>query len=461
VYKGSNIIEEDLNSEWKQHFPTYRFYNRDIALEEYKVSSKLLESEERIFLNASNITLIFATAVGSLIVSYNDKILNLFKDVLSTEFVISFIILFIIFFTSITLKYFADRQRSILFATRKVIVLRRMLGLTYGSIQLILPNWRIEGADQPLSVKLFPGWSTYVAYPFYILSIISSIVIIVLMLTLKQLDISFINYITLTTNYFAIILFVISFLFYMYIYRMALLDIHERPLYIFTKNISRIINLKLVNNFEYIIYRAKLAKYETNRQKIELSNLKKLLIFIEDKEFKGHIGISFKGIARGIQSILNYTSKAGGSTITQQVVRTLFIYDIRKTYRRKIIEILLAIWFNKVISKDEQLEIYLSAVRFEKGVFGITEAMKYFWNQFIKEPTNAQAFFLIERVSNIKSRLLINKIVQTINNAKQKKILEEKDIIELIELYDEAIKNNKIIATSDDILILKDKLKSK
>jgi penicillin-binding protein 1A len=403
--------------------------------------------------------LIFATAVGSLIVSYNEKISNLFNNILSTKFVISFIIFFVIFFTTITLKYFADRQRSILFATRKVIILRRMLGLTYGTMQLILPNWRIEGADQPLSVRLFPGWSTYVAYPFYILSIMSSIIIVALILTLKQLDVFFINYISLTTSYLSIILFIIFFLFYMYIYRMALLDIHERPLYIFTKNISKMINLKLVNNFEYIIYRAKLAKYETNRQKIDLSNLKKLLIFIEDKEFKGHIGISLKGITRGIKSVLGNTSKAGGSTITQQMVRTLFISDIHKTYRRKIIEILLAIWVNKVISKEEQLEIYLSAVRFEKGVFGITEAMKYFWNQLIKEPTNAQSFFLIERVSNIKSRLLINKIVHTINNAKQKNILQENDIIELVNLYDEAIKNNKIVATSNDIEILKNKLK--
>jgi penicillin-binding protein 1A len=236
---------------------------------------------------------------------------------------------------------------------------------------------------------------------------------------------------------------------------MALLDIHERALYIFTKNLSKIIYLKLVNNFEYIIYRAKLAKHETNRQKIDLCNLKKLLIFIEDKEFKEHIGISFKGIARGIQSVLNSTSKAGGSTITQQLVRTLFIHDLRKTYRRKIIEILLAIWFNKIISKNEQLEIYLSTVRFEKGVFGITEAMKYFWNQFIKEPTNAQSFFLIERVSNIKSRLLVKKIIQTINNAKAKNILQEKDIVELINLYDEAIKTDKILATENDISIIR------
>lgn len=361
-------------------------------------------------------------------------------------------------FTVITLKYFADRQRSILFATRKVIILRRMLGLTYGSMQLILPNWRIEGADQPLSVKLFPGWLTYVAYPFYILSIMSSIVIVVLMLTLKKNSIEFFNHIFITTDYFALILFVISFLFYMYIYRMALLDIYERPFYLFTKNISKLLNLKLINNFEYIIYRAKLAKYETSRQKINLKNMKKILVFIEDKEFHEHIGVSLKGLARGIKSILTFKSKAGGSTITQQLVRTLFIYDIHKIYRRKIIEILLSLWFNKVITKDEQLDIYLSAVRFEKSVFGITEAMKHFWNKLILEPSNAESFFLIERVSNIRSRLLVSKIIQTIKQAKAKSILSDNDINELIELYSIAVNDKKIIAIPSDITTMKKQL---
>lgn len=88
--------------------------------------------------------------------------------------------------------------------------------------------------------------------------------------------------------------------------------------------------------------------------------------------------------------------------------------------KKLIDEILLALWFNKVTSKDEQLDIYLSAVRFEKSVFGITEAMKHFWNKLVIQPTNAESFFLIERVSNIRSRLLVNKIVQTIKYAKAK-----------------------------------------
>ena len=81
-----------------------------------------------------------------------------------------------------------------------------------------------------------------------------------------------------------------------------------------------------------------------------------------------------------------------------------------------------------------------------------------FWA--LRRVPNAQSFFLIERVSNIKSWLLINKIVQTIDNAKQKNILFEEDIIELIDLYDKAIKNKKILATSYDIETLENKLKN-
>lgn len=396
--------------------------------------------------------------MGSLLVGYSDKIINLFNNVLKAEVIILFILSFIIIFTIIILKYFAERQKTILFAARKVIILRRMLGLNYGSIQLILPNWRVEGANQPLSVKLFPGWTTYIAYPFYILSIISSSVIIALILTFHKVNDSFINFINVDLNYFVILVFTFCFLSYGYIYRMSLLDIHERPFYLLIVSLSKLLNLKLVNNFEYIIYRAKLARYETNRQHINLKNLKQILIFIEDKEFNSHIGISGKGIIRGLKSVLTLSFKAGGSTITQQIVRTLFIYDIFKKYRRKIIEIFMAIWFNSVISKNEQIEIYLSSVRFEKGVFGITEAMKYFFKELKEEPSIAESFFLIERVSNIKSRLLINKITQTINNLKEKNIISEKDIVELINLYVCAIKNNTIKASESDMLTLKNKL---
>lgn len=443
---------EDL---WQQHFPTYKFKDKDIVKEEYISSSKLLEAEEKIFLNASNLTLIFATTLGSLVISFKEKISTMFENILSTNSILITMILLVFLFTIITLKYFADRQRSILFATRKVIILRRMLGLNYGNLQLILPNWRIEGADQPFSVKLFPGWFTYVSYPFYILSVISTLVTVILTLTLINTNKYFDEY---SLDTIGLISATIIFVFYMYIYRKNLLDIHERPLYLFSKNLSSILNIKLIENFEYTIYRAKLARYEINRLEIELTNLKEILIFIEDKEFLSHSGINLKGFVRGLKRLIMLKRTIGGSSITQQLVRSLFIYDLTKVYRRKVIEILLAFWFNKVITKDEQLEIYLASVRFEKGVFGIMKAMSYFWGKTINTPSKAQSFFLIERVSNIRSSLLSNKIEKTVKSAKENNILKDEDIKELISIYEEAINNNKISASLDDLKLLEQKI---
>lgn len=147
------MIEEDYKQGWRQHFPTYNFNNRDIALEEYKIAAKNLESEERVFLNASNVTFVSSAALGSLLVGSSSQLISVFSGVIP-PYVISLILLSVIIsFSFISLKYFSDRQRAIVFAGRKVIILRRMLRLSYGNIQLLLPNWRVEGADQPLATE--------------------------------------------------------------------------------------------------------------------------------------------------------------------------------------------------------------------------------------------------------------------------------------------------------------------
>ena len=144
------MIQDDQNEGWKQHFPTYHFSERDIALEEYTVAAKALESEERVFLNASNITFVASATFGSLAVSSSEKLSSSLSDVLPNYAIPLVLLLMVSFFSLISIRYFADRQRTITFASRKVVTLRRMLGLSYGRIQLVLPNWRIEGADQPL-----------------------------------------------------------------------------------------------------------------------------------------------------------------------------------------------------------------------------------------------------------------------------------------------------------------------
>lgn len=446
------MIEEDYKHGWRQHFPTYHFQDRDIALEEYKVAAKNLESEERVFLNASNITLVASTALGSLLVGSSSQLISVFNDIIP-PYIISIVFLSIIIgFSFISLKYFSDRQRAIVFAGRKVIILRRMLGLSYGKIQLLLPNWRIEGADEPLALKLFPGWLTYAAYPFWIISIISSSVVLFLCAYFvkqnpavmpKDLQLIFILSI-------GIAWFVSS----MLIFRSSLLDTHETTRLIFYKKISRIINLPLTKNIEYIIYRAKLACYETDRLKVTTTNIKIFLVFIEDKDFYSHSGISYRSLARSLLGLIKLKSKSGGSTIAQQLTRTLFIQNLNKTKRRKLIELSLAPWITSVLPKETILDIYISSVRFERSCFGVVEAMEHFWGKSVSNASNAQAFFLIERVSNIRSKLLVNKIIETARSAREKRLMDESDLQSLIDLYTEAVQNRKIIASKTDLLKL-------
>jgi len=446
------LIEEDYKHGWRQHFPTYHFHDRDIALEEYKVAAKNLESEERVFLNASNVTLVASAALGSLLVGSSSQLISVFNDIIP-PYIISIILLSIIIgFSFISLNYFADRQRAIVFASRKVIILRRMLGLSYGQVQLLLPNWRVEGADQPLALKLFPGWLTYAAYPFWIISIISSSVVLFLCAYFVKQNPHIIN----QDLYITFIFFIGTAWFFasMLIFRVSLLDTHETTRLIFYKNFSKIVGLPLTQNIEYIIYRAKLACYETDRLKVTTKNIKKFLIFIEDKEFYSHSGISYKSLARIVLGLMKIKPKSGGSTIVQQLIRTLFIQDLSKTKRRKVIELALAPWITSVFLKEEILDIYISSVRFESRCFGVVEAMNHFWGKPVKNATNAQAFFLIERVSNIRSKLLVNKIIETAKSARDQGIMDESDLKSLIELYIAAVQDNKIIATQADLLRL-------
>jgi len=147
---------------------------------------------------------------------------------------------------------------------------------------------------------------------------------------------------------------------------------------------------------------------------------------------------------RVLLGLVRKKRRSGGSTITQQLVRILFIVDQSKIFRRKIIESLLAICFNRIFSKKEQLELYLASVRFERGVYGALDAMNHFWRERVVNVSKAQAFFLIERVSNIYSLLLTDKIIQIVRQSIESEILSLDDVKELIELYGKAISSGKI-----------------
>jgi len=103
------------------------------------------------------------------------------------------------------------------------------------------------------------------------------------------------------------------------------------------------------------------------------------MIAVEDKRFRGHIGVDPIGIARSIKVRLERGRWAqGGSTITQQLARNIFLTNSR-TLGRKIKEAVLALAIERKFSKDQILELYLNRVYFGGGAYGIDAASRRFF----------------------------------------------------------------------------------
>jgi penicillin-binding protein 1C len=124
------------------------------------------------------------------------------------------------------------------------------------------------------------------------------------------------------------------------------------------------------------------------------ANVIKATLIAEDEDFYSHHGISLKGILRSIY--LNLKTKSleyGGSTITQQLVRNLFLTK-EKTLLRKINEIILALKIERKYSKNEILNYYLNSIYYGEGNIGIRAAADYYFDKKLKDLTLSEAVIL-------------------------------------------------------------------
>ncbi|MFN3574736.1 MAG: transglycosylase domain-containing protein [Phenylobacterium sp.] len=121
----------------------------------------------------------------------------------------------------------------------------------------------------------------------------------------------------------------------------------------------------------------------------------KAFIAIEDRWFYWHFGFNPWGIIRS--QIYNMTNDGGplrgGSTITQQLARNLFL-TADQTYRRKAQELILAVWLELKFSKKEILELYLNRVYFGAGAYGIEAASQRYFNKPASELTIGESALL-------------------------------------------------------------------
>ena len=435
---------EDPSEPWKQHFPTYSFRERDIAIQEYAAAVRGLEGEERLFLNATQVVLVIGAAFGSLAFGTADRVENGLRPFLAPAVTLGMLLAAALVLSFVTVRYFADRQKAIVYAARKTIVLRRMLGLSFGSLQLVLPNWRVEGADEPFAIRLFPGWGTYVAYPCAVVAVTSGGVIVVLAARLANSLFNISSEPEVLLQLIALAIGATWSVFLAIAYRRALLDRHESLRLLLTKAIARLIALRLVGNVEYIIYRAKLAVFEVHRLGVNLETLGDTLIFLEDRAFHRHHGVSARALLRAAAGLTPLKRRSGGSTITQQLVRTLFVVDMTKLIRRKLIELPLAFWFERFVEKREILEMYLASVRFERGVFGIVAAMKHFFGEVKQTPSRSEAFVLVERISNVRSGILGERVRSIQRQCIQNGILLPVDLPEIQGHYERLVTEGKV-----------------
>ncbi|MCI0431319.1 MAG: PBP1A family penicillin-binding protein [Rhodospirillales bacterium] len=118
------------------------------------------------------------------------------------------------------------------------------------------------------------------------------------------------------------------------------------------------------------------------------------VLAIEDRRFHAHFGIDPLGVARAIWVNLR-TGKfvQGGSTITQQLAKNLFLTPER-TLKRKIQEVLLALWLERTYNKDQILALYLNRVYLGAGAYGVDAAARKYFGKPAREVTLFEAAML-------------------------------------------------------------------
>ena len=114
-------------------------------------------------------------------------------------------------------------------------------------------------------------------------------------------------------------------------------------------------------------------------------------VAIEDRRFYEHYGVDPLGIGRAlIANVLHRGVAQGGSTLTQQLAKNLFLTQER-TVTRKLQEVLLAVWLERKFTKTQILELYLNRVYFGSGAYGIEQASLRYFGKPAKQMNVAEA----------------------------------------------------------------------
>lgn len=165
----------------------------------------------------------------------------------------------------------------------------------------------------------------------------------------------------------------------------------------------------------------------------------KALIAVEDNRFYEHDGIDLKGLARAMYSSVVRHQSQGGSTITQQLAKNVYL-TMDKTLWRKISEAVIAQELEKRYSKHQILEFYVNNINYGNGCYSIESAANYYFGKSTKDlsiaeialltgiPNNPTIYDPITKFKNANNRKdsILNKMYQ-LNMISKKQLDEEKN----------------------------------
>lgn len=119
-------------------------------------------------------------------------------------------------------------------------------------------------------------------------------------------------------------------------------------------------------------------------------NLQKAVIASEDGNFLTHSGFDFKAIEKAIESNEKGKKLKGGSTISQQTAKNIFLWQGR-SYVRKGLEAYFTVLIELIWSKERIMEVYLNSIEMGNGVYGAQAASKHWFSKDAKNLTKLEA----------------------------------------------------------------------
>lgn len=190
------------------------------------------------------------------------------------------------------------------------------------------------------------------------------------------------------------------------------------------------------------------------------SKLTSLVLFSEDDKFYDHKGIDIYEISNSIKKNIKAKKyKRGASTITQQLVKNLFLTK-EKTIKRKLIELVLSFKIEEKLSKKDIIEYYMNIIEWGPGIYGAEAASRYYFDKSSKDLDINEAIFLALIIPNpnfyspfykpenmdlvlAKHKLLVNRLYkekhinyeQKLNIKKSFNLYKNRDTTNIVHLY--------------------------